>query len=99
MLLGKKPEVTMVQLIPCSNCRRHVRTTEAACPFCRTATRRYSSFGLLGIAALGIGVAVLVSNGSACGSSTGGGGGADAGSDADLDTGGGGSLYGPPPPP
>lgn len=40
----------MPPLVPCPNCQRHVRSTEEACPFCKTKSR--SAAGFLG-AALG----------------------------------------------
>lgn len=100
-------------LVPCPSCQRHVRATEAACPFCASAlpsglektaipsaTRRMSR-----AAAFVFGASIAVTG---CGSTTeggGSGGGADTsssssgGSDAGPDDDGGAmALYGDPAP-
>ena len=38
----------MPPLVPCPSCQRHVRSTELACPFCKTKSR--SAAGFLGVA-------------------------------------------------
>ena len=92
----------MERLVVCEVCKRHVKISEAQCPFCAS-----SSHGLALVAAalVGVGISLASCGGatSAYGPPPGWEGGVDAAPDAGMDAGtdaDGGLLgaYGPPPP-